>query len=291
MINKNDCLKLTNLIDEKYVDEALALKPKKENAVKQKIDKKINFKKPILALLSVAVILAVVVLPIASTIKTPNNTLQNSTSNSVDIGDGFMLPSVRNVYMVTETSSFALVELQSIVGILSEDVDDKDNNCVMAQFKVIEDYYENLAEEKIINIPLRIPSIDKNNYLNAELFQQFIESYNHAFIYINSIDGQKTWYKNGDKNDSVNFDFVSNTLNVSYYYIPIKDNAVQSEVVKNFLKNNNCLYNNYLCDFDIFFKQGLSVEDAKNNIRAIYNDVVSGDYTPQGTPNNGEIDY
>ncbi|MGN0819340.1 MAG: hypothetical protein ACI4M6_02965 [Christensenellaceae bacterium] len=235
----------------------------------------------------------------ACQIGTAENNNSNNTSIDFygdDVTDENKLPSLSYVYSLTENSSMVLAKLQKIGEVLSYDPSSSYSNCLMAEFVITEDYFHHLSKNTVINVPIRLPITDElsriedfsENYfshdsasvpinqrkqISAQILAEFLKEYSQAIIYVSRIHELQRWYRNGDWNDSVEVNSVSNIIISSYEFIPIKEEFVTLNAIKDFYITNNCVYNppeKCVYGFSDFIYDGMTLKTVKTNITALY---------------------
>ncbi len=224
----------------------------------------------------------------------------DSKQESVTItGDVQYYNKFEDVYRLTENSSMALVEVINIGEPLSTDPS-FGGYCLMLECKVIEDYYKKIPEGTKIYVPVVLPyknvenkqrdkimetsssdsavlKPNKQPQIDAESLTKFLQDYQQAIIYIGCKDDSQKWYKNGDLNECVKIESVTNEIFLDHDFMPLSNNTVHLNNIKDFHITHDCKYGcpeEHIYDFKNFIYDGITLQEAKENICELYQSQV-----------------
>ena len=194
------------------------------------------------------------------------------------------------VYALTENSSMALVELSDVAdGFYA---DGGDQAYIIVEYKILKDYYNNISENTIIKVPIFLDEINSSanhttaNYTGESIgivdkdrisdlqLSTFIKQYQKAVIYIQKINSNQVWYKNGNYKDHIQYDKTTAPILLCNHYFPVgKNNIILFDEVLSFLNENNCCYASpytNIFEFSDFVYTGLTLEQMEKNIQNLY---------------------
>ena len=198
-------------------------------------------------------------------------------------------------FPVHSKSSMVLVELIRVYeGFYTYDLLTK---CVVAEYKVVTDYYQRLSKNTIIQVPFLLyetddekvepdiaygyddsshsisaPNISEIETLAPEILLEFLQQYSQAVIFLSSIKEQYHLEKNGNNSDSVAFKNIAKYRLIDMDFIPIGINdMVCIDDVQSFLSKNNCYDYDRRWRFPEFANNDMSLQQLEENIKGIYN--------------------
>lgn len=228
-----------------------------------------------------------------SNVESGNTSIQNSSDESSLITgtDGDIWNSLDLVYTLTENSSMALVEIINITEGFFSDYGEQDH--IIVEFKVIKDYYNNISENTIINVPIylnetntsirqsfktndNVDSTEKIDYdrIDDSSLSVFLHQYQKAIIFIEKVNKAQTWFKKGNYNDRVQFEDITDRILLYNHFFPIGANdIVRFDEVLSFLDENNCFYDSpysNIYSFSDFVYKDISLQQMEENIKNLY---------------------
>lgn len=210
---------------------------------------------------------------------------------SIEPIDGDIYNSLDLFYALTEDSSMALVELSNVAdGFYA---DGGDQAYIIVEYKILKDYYNHISENTIIKVPIFLDEINSPanhttaNYIDADSIgivdkdrisdlqlSAFIKQYQKAIIYIQKINTNQVWYKNGNYKDHIQYDKTTAPILLCNHYFPVgENNIILFDEVLSFLNENNCVYASpytNIFKFSDFVYSGLTLEQMEKNIQDLY---------------------
>ena len=172
-------------------------------------------------------------------------------------------------------------------------------SCVIAEYKVITDYYRKLDQNTIILVPfvlldidgaekvdldivydessdsISAPDISEIETVSPETVSEFLQQYQQSLIYIRRFN-EETWYKNGNYKDDVFFNIAEYRTLGFYKFIPLRNNVVCTDDLYRFYEENNCL-DSYMYPFvdrlSEFVCDGMSLQQLEINIEKLYTNI------------------
>ena len=169
-------------------------------------------------------------------------------------------------------------------------------SCVIAEYKVITDYYRKLDQNTIILVPFVLSDIDgaekvdldivygeSSDSISApdiseietvlpETVSGFLQQYQQSIIYIRRFN-EEIWYKNGNYKDQVSLNIAEYRTLSFHEFIPLRNNVVCTDDLYRFYEENNCL-DSYMYPFvdrlSEFVCDGMSLQQLEINIEKLY---------------------
>ena len=104
-------------------------------------------------------------------------------------------------------------------------------------------------------------------------------NYQQAIVYINHINETERLYRNRSWDSPVEINSVANMISLNYQFIPIAENVIYLDNLKQFYLSNKCPYNSpadWMYNFTDFICDGMSLQTAKENIVSLYQNQING---------------
>ena len=211
-------------------------------------------------------------------------------------GSHMSAPTMYLHFPVSDKSSMVLAEF---VQVYEGFYWDGGVSCVIAEYKVITDYYRKLDQNTIILVPfvlldidgaekvdldivydessdsISAPDISEIETVSPETVSEFLQQYQQSIIYIRRFN-EETWYKNGNYKDDVFFNIAEYRTLGFYKFIPLRNNVVCTDDLYRFYEENNCL-DSYMYPFvdrlSEFVCDGMSLQQLEINIEKLYTNI------------------
>lgn len=264
-------LELMNSIDEEIILEA-------DKATTKKHPKSVLLKQ----ITAAACIVAILSVGIAVTLQQSRSMPSQNNSTNTDI-------SFWGLYSSYKYTSFALGKFKNIVGCYNRGTPESyyhEQQNLIVEFEVIEDYYEKLEKGTTFLVPFRL------DHLTEEDVRQLISTNDqfilHSYIYR---DYQK--YHDVNTNETIGFDNITEQIRFNNYsLIPIQNGRINIKELDQMVTE----YYEHYTPFDKdpilsrYIAHGMSVEEAGNNLKTLYQMWVETD-GGRNLPRDPNVDY
>ena len=155
-----------------------------------------------------------------------------------------------------------------------------DHKFLLAECTVIKDYYKNINDNTIINVPITLTEVKKDDagnpqYLNLENIKTFLLNHEYFFVYFTTnFRGFSTTkgelYSTNDECYTEFDNLVGWCRLERYYLLPITDDKIDIDSLHNFFYKNELNYHyNYIIYFEETFLN-INEDEVIRNLENIY---------------------
>jgi len=204
-------------------------------------------------------------------------TIDNNFFDNLKNGDS---TSILDYYPYTEYASFVKMEITEIHDGLYAFDDNQTTKFILVEGIVIKDYYNNIAKDTIVTIPVAINyTTTSNSESNVTQYDEkdisdMLTEFNSFYVYLSSgMNVQKNIYSINDGN-SQKIDSLSSKCNLSLYsLLPMEEGNVHLNSLDEFLENNMVSYLRHekIAGFDKTIYEGQTEAELTENISKMYN--------------------
>lgn len=228
--------------------------------------------------LTVLLLLLIAIFSVCACGNVENADTSSKSSNSTE-QTGKVIPTYKDMYLLTEDSSFLEVQLLEIGKIYKTRIVEPYGNVIMLKFKVLDDFYQKIEKNTEVTVPISLDYFDteskKQETFSKDEIKEFFSQNDNYLLYVSKINGEFSYY-NFDSNEVEKVQKVSNNIFLkSLSAVPINnENQVNINDLIVFLEQKKIVEKG---DFIIkhylesnFLTDGLQIDRARENIKNLY---------------------